>query len=99
MALSEWEALRRAGRDPERKSNITAVPTDPNFVRPVKAASRSRQPQQPKVNSNNQKKCNNLAHLLTLRSHGTKAGCTTTCNECGQEISWETLNRDGGRSR
>nr|CAB3494524.1 unnamed protein product [Digitaria exilis] len=99
MALSEWEALRRAGRDPYRKSNMTAVPTDPNLVRPVKAASRSRQPQQPKVNSNNQKKCNNLAHLLTLRSHGTKAGCTTTCNECGQEISWETLNRDGGRSR
>ncbi|PUZ38800.1 hypothetical protein GQ55_9G225000 [Panicum hallii var. hallii] len=98
MALSEWEALRNAVRDPERKSNMTKVPTDPNLVRPVKAASRSRQPQQPKVNSNNQKKCNNLTHLLTLRSHGTKAGCTTTCDECGQEICWETLNRDG-RSR
>ncbi|OEL21409.1 Protein CHROMATIN REMODELING 20 [Dichanthelium oligosanthes] len=92
MALSEWEALRNA------VPNMGAAPTDPYLVRPVKAASRSRQPQQPKVNSNNQKKCNNLTHLLTLRSHGTKAGCTTTCNECGQEISWETLNRDG-RSR
>ncbi|CAN6288056.1 unnamed protein product [Urochloa humidicola] len=98
MALSEWEALRNAVRGPGRKSNMPTVPTDPNIVRPVKAASRSRQPQLPKVNSSNQKKCNNLAHLLTLRSHGTKAGCTTTCNECGQEICWETLNRDG-RSR
>ncbi|CAN6293341.1 unnamed protein product [Urochloa humidicola] len=94
-ALSEWEALRNDVRDPGRKSNMTVVPTDPNLVRPVKAASRSRQPRLPKVNSNNLKKCNNLAHLLTLRSHGTKAGCTTTCDECGQEICWETLNRDG----
>jgi len=98
MALSEWESLRKAAPDPERKSNMSAVPTYPNLVRPLKPASRSRQLQQPKVNSNNQKKCNNLTHLLTLRSNGTKAGCTTTCKECGQEISWETLNRDG-RSR
>ncbi|RCV42654.1 hypothetical protein SEVIR_9G232600v4 [Setaria viridis] len=97
MALSEWEALRKGVRDPERKSNMTAVPADPNVVRSVKAASRSRQPQQPKVNSNNQKKCNNLTHMLTLRSEGTKAGCTITCNECGQEICWETLNRDRTR--
>ncbi|XP_066370876.1 protein CHROMATIN REMODELING 20-like isoform X2 [Miscanthus floridulus] len=98
MALSEWESLSKAAPDPERKSNMSAVPTYPNLVRPLKPASRSRQLQQPKVNSNNQKKCNNLTHLLTLRSNGTKAGCTTTCKECGQEISWETLNRDG-RSR
>jgi len=98
MALSEWESLRKAALDSERKSNMSAAPTYPNVVRPLKPASRSRQLQQPKVNSNNQKKCNNLTHLLTLRSHGTKAGCTTTCDECGQEISWETLNRDG-RSR
>ncbi|KAJ1295322.1 hypothetical protein BS78_01G215300 [Paspalum vaginatum] len=95
MALSEWELLRKGVPDPERKSNMTAVPADPNIVRTLKASSRNRQLQQPRVNSNNQKKCNNLTHLLTLRSHGTKAGCTTTCNECGQEICWETLNRDG----
>lgn len=98
LALFEWESLRKAASDPERKSSMSAVPTYPNPVRPLKPASRSRQLQQPKANSNNQKKCTNLTHLLTLRSHGTKAGCTTTCNECGQEISWETLNRDG-RSR
>ncbi|KAL6641027.1 hypothetical protein ACP70R_019208 [Stipagrostis hirtigluma subsp. patula] len=96
MALSEWEALRKAARDPERKSNTSTVPADSNIVQPPKVTtSRSRQLQQPKANSNSQKKCNNLTHLLTLRSHGTKAGCTTTCKECGQEISWETLNRDG----
>ncbi|TVU30471.1 hypothetical protein EJB05_22097, partial [Eragrostis curvula] len=98
LALSEWEALRNAVRDPTRRSNVTAVPTVPNLVQPPKVTSRSRQPQQSKANSNNQKKCNNLTHLLTLRSNGTKAGCTTTCKECNQEISWETLNRDG-RSR
>ncbi|KAG2537718.1 hypothetical protein PVAP13_9NG268073 [Panicum virgatum] len=64
MALLEWEVLRNAVRDPDRKSNMTKVPIDPNLVRPVKAASRSRQLQQPKLNSNNQKKCNNLTHLL-----------------------------------
>lgn len=95
MALSEWESLRKAALYPERKSNMSAVPTYPNLVRPLKPASRSRQPQQPKSNPNNQKKCTNLTHLLTLRNDGTKAGCTTTCKECGQAISWETLNRDG----
>ncbi|GJM84714.1 hypothetical protein PR202_ga00411 [Eleusine coracana subsp. coracana] len=95
LALSEWEALRKAACNPERRSNVTAVPTDSNLVQPPKVAPRSRQQQQTRANSNNQKKCNNLTHLLTLRSNGTKAGCTTTCKECGQEISWETLNRDG----
>ncbi|KAF0929785.1 hypothetical protein E2562_025924 [Oryza meyeriana var. granulata] len=89
-------APRKATHDPERKPNT--VPTEGNLLQPPKVASRSRQLQQPKINSNNQKKCNNLSHLLTLRSQGTKPGCTTTCKECGQDISWETLNRDG-RSR
>lgn len=95
MALSEWEALRKGLRDPQRRSNMNVPPTDLNLVQPPKVTSRSRQLQPPGASSNNQKKCNNLTHLLTLRSNGTKAGCTTTCKECGQEISWETLNRDG----
>ncbi|KAJ7978158.1 Protein CHROMATIN REMODELING [Quillaja saponaria] len=41
------------------------------------------------------RKCTNLSHLLTLRSQGTKVGCSTVCGECGQEIQWEDLNRDG----
>ncbi|XP_008441788.2 protein CHROMATIN REMODELING 20 isoform X5 [Cucumis melo] len=40
------------------------------------------------------RKCTNLSHLLTLRSQGTKVGCSTVCGECAQEISWEDLNRD-----
>ncbi|XP_039006040.1 protein CHROMATIN REMODELING 20-like [Hibiscus syriacus] len=46
-----------------------------------------------------QRKCTNLAHLLTLRSQGTKSGCSTVCGECAQEISWENLNRDSKISR
>ncbi|XP_019054212.1 PREDICTED: protein CHROMATIN REMODELING 20 isoform X2 [Nelumbo nucifera] len=46
-----------------------------------------------------QRKCTNLSHLLTLRSQGTKAGCTTVCGECAQEISWENLSRDGKSAR
>ncbi|XP_012089374.1 protein CHROMATIN REMODELING 20 isoform X2 [Jatropha curcas] len=45
------------------------------------------------------RKCTNLSHLLTLRSQGTKVGCTTVCGECAQEISWEDLNRDGKMAR
>uniref|UniRef100_A0A0E0M8C6 ATP-dependent helicase ATRX n=1 Tax=Oryza punctata TaxID=4537 RepID=A0A0E0M8C6_ORYPU len=89
-------APRKATHDAERKPST--APTESSLLQPPKATSRSRQPQQPKITSNNQKKCNNLSHLLTLRSQGTKPGCSTSCKECGQDISWETLNRDG-RSR
>jgi transcriptional regulator ATRX len=40
------------------------------------------------------RKCTNLSHLLTLRSQGTKTGCTTVCGECANHISWEDLNKD-----
>ncbi|KAK3157704.1 hypothetical protein QOZ80_2AG0126760 [Eleusine coracana subsp. coracana] len=36
LALSEWEALRKAACNPERRSNVTAVPTDSNLVQPPK---------------------------------------------------------------
>ncbi|XP_057784554.1 LOW QUALITY PROTEIN: protein CHROMATIN REMODELING 20-like [Salvia miltiorrhiza] len=36
-------------------------------------------------------KCTELSHLLTLRSQGTKAGCSTICDECGEGVSWEVL--------
>lgn len=39
------------------------------------------------------RKCTKLSHLLTLRSQGTKMGCTTVCGECAQEISWEELKQ------
>ncbi|CAN0903300.1 Protein CHROMATIN REMODELING 20 [Linum grandiflorum] len=46
-----------------------------------------------------QRKCTNLSHLLTLRSQGTKYGCTTVCGECAKEIKWEDLNKDGKMAR
>ncbi|KAL2455094.1 Protein CHROMATIN REMODELING 20 [Abeliophyllum distichum] len=39
------------------------------------------------------RKCTKLSHLLTLRSQGTKMGCSTVCGECAEEVSWEDLNR------
>ncbi|PIA40011.1 hypothetical protein AQUCO_02500020v1 [Aquilegia coerulea] len=41
-----------------------------------------------------QRKCTNLAHILTLRSQGTKPGCSTVCGECAQEISWGALSKN-----
>lgn len=38
------------------------------------------------------RKCTKLAHLLTLRSQGTKMGCSAVCGECAQEITWEELD-------
>lgn len=46
-----------------------------------------------------QRKCTNLSHLLTLRSQGTKIGCSTVCGECAQEISREALDRDCKQAR
>ncbi|KAL1542519.1 DNA helicase [Salvia divinorum] len=36
-------------------------------------------------------KCTKVMHQLTLRSQGTKIGCSTICEECGQEVNWELL--------
>lgn len=86
----EWEEVRRVTYDDplpvERKTNVS-FPSESNASQQSKANSRNR--------SSHQRKCTNLAHLLTLRSRGTKSGSTTICGECSQEISWENLNRDG----
>uniref|UniRef100_A0A7N0T961 Helicase C-terminal domain-containing protein n=1 Tax=Kalanchoe fedtschenkoi TaxID=63787 RepID=A0A7N0T961_KALFE len=37
------------------------------------------------------RKCTKLSHLLTLRSQGTKMGCSTVCGECAKVISRESL--------
>nr|XP_029119817.1 protein CHROMATIN REMODELING 20 isoform X2 [Elaeis guineensis] len=97
----EWEEVHRTVfEDSERKlvaddhvkKKLVADDALPesSVPRQTKGSSRSR--------PINQRKCTNLAHLLTLRSQGTKSGCSTICGECAQEISWENLNRDG-RSR
>ncbi|KAG5532864.1 hypothetical protein RHGRI_027225 [Rhododendron griersonianum] len=90
----QWEEVPRVPLDEsavERKQDVPNVPTPPvpdTINKTILPKGRLR-------NRAVQRKCTNLAHLLTLRSQGTKTGCSTVCGECAQEISWENLNRDG----
>ncbi|WOL15570.1 protein CHROMATIN REMODELING 20 isoform X1 [Canna indica] len=83
----EWEEVHR----------IVFDDNDKVLNRDFSAETIASQPPQTKVRNRpvNQRKCTNLAHLLTLRSQGIKSGSTTICRECSQVISWENLNRDG----
>ncbi|XP_043703389.1 protein CHROMATIN REMODELING 20 isoform X2 [Telopea speciosissima] len=86
----EWEEVQRVSLDEstyERKLTMAkAGAPAPESIKSSQAMGSSR-------NRLVQRKCTNLSHLLTLRSQGTKAGCTTVCGECAQEISWENLGR------
>ncbi|KAF6144435.1 hypothetical protein GIB67_024662 [Kingdonia uniflora] len=74
--------------------NVNIPPVPPpvtNAIIPQVMPESSKSRSQPKGKSWTQpmqRKCTNLSHLLTLRSQGTKPGCSTVCGECGQEISW-----------
>uniref|UniRef100_A0A1D1Z2M2 ATP-dependent helicase ATRX n=2 Tax=Anthurium amnicola TaxID=1678845 RepID=A0A1D1Z2M2_9ARAE len=89
----EWEEVQRVSFD-----DSLALPLDQKPVMDLGCRQNS-SPQQSKSSMRSrhvpQRKCSNLSHLLTLRSQGTKSGCSTVCGECSQEISWESLNRDG----
>ncbi|KAM7250359.1 hypothetical protein ACFE04_022242 [Oxalis oulophora] len=88
----EWKEVQRVPLDESvselkpssQKASASAPPTDQEIVKPVRTRDfmRSFKPI---------RKCTNLAHLLTLRSQGTKIGSSTICGECAQEISWESL--------
>ncbi|XP_042518002.1 protein CHROMATIN REMODELING 20 isoform X2 [Macadamia integrifolia] len=86
----EWEEVQRVSLDEstfERKVSIAkAGAPAPESIKSSEAMGSSR-------NRPVQRKCTNLSHLLTLRSQGTKVGCTTVCGECAQEICWETYGR------
>ncbi|ONK70932.1 uncharacterized protein A4U43_C04F3000 [Asparagus officinalis] len=85
----EWEEVYRTTTfdDHERKPvTQKAAPSASTAPQLTKLTSKSR--------PCHQRKCNNLAHMLTLRSQNIKSGQSTTCGECSQEISWENLNRD-----
>ncbi|KAK9087659.1 hypothetical protein Syun_030053 [Stephania yunnanensis] len=92
----EWEEVQRVpvdGSTQERKPpvvNIDPIPPETNHSTPPMGILRNRIVQ---------RKCTNLAHLLTLRSQGTKVGCSTVCGECAQEISWESLSKDRKSTR
>ncbi|XP_057961873.1 protein CHROMATIN REMODELING 20 isoform X2 [Malania oleifera] len=92
----EWEEVQRVPLDDltcERKPAMSnAVPAAPESCRfrQSEGAMRNRPPL---------RKCTNLSHMLTLRSQGTKFGCSTICGGCAQEISWEDLNRDSSSAK
>lgn len=89
----EWEEVQRV---PLGESLPVQKPQEPNAASPV---SKTRGLSPRLRNSFVTRKCTNLSHLLTLRSQGTKFGCSTVCGECAQEIRWEDLNRDARAAR
>ncbi|KAG5232712.1 protein CHROMATIN REMODELING [Salix suchowensis] len=107
----EWEEVQRVSHDDstlERKPPLpngassapdaSSIPV-PSVARPAPEVSIGAPSQSILRSRMAQRKCTNLSHLLTLRSQGTKAGCTTVCGECAQEISWEDLKREGKAAR
>lgn len=89
----EWEEVQRVSLD----ESVPEKPPSTNTIAPRTTETNGDGPLLTKNILRNRfmhRKCTNLAHLLTLRSQGTKIGCSTVCGECAQEISWENLNRD-----
>lgn len=97
----EWEEVHRVPLDetgkPSVAPNSTAPPEDDDddgddisFLSQTPAILKKKMIYSRRFMQS--RRCTNLAHLLTLRSQGTKIGCTTICGECAQEISWESLH-------
>ncbi|KAH7839935.1 hypothetical protein Vadar_010494 [Vaccinium darrowii] len=93
----QWEEVQRVPLD---ESVVERKPDVPSVTPPLVSdkISKTVPPKGTLRNRGVQRKCTNLAHMLTLRSQGTKAGCSTVCGECAQEISWENL-KDGKLAR
>ncbi|PSR98829.1 Protein CHROMATIN REMODELING like [Actinidia chinensis var. chinensis] len=90
----EWEEVQRFPLDESAVEQKPAIPNVPP-PRPVPDSSDKLKESKGILRHRLvQRKCTNLSHLLTLRSQGTKVGCSTVCGECAQDISWEDLNRD-----
>ncbi|GFS30187.1 P-loop containing nucleoside triphosphate hydrolases superfamily protein [Actinidia rufa] len=90
----EWEEVQRFPLDESAAEQKPAIPNVPP-PRPVPDSSNKLKESKGILRHRLvQRKCTNLSHLLTLRSQGTKVGCSTVCGECAQDISWEDLNRD-----
>ncbi|KAA3472957.1 protein CHROMATIN REMODELING 20 [Gossypium australe] len=90
----EWEEVQRVSLDESAAERRPVVPDVAPPSKPEPVMNHLTKPQGIFRSRIVQRKCTNLAHLLTLRSQGTKFGCSTVCGECAQEISWEDLNRD-----
>ncbi|KAK1260994.1 Chromatin structure-remodeling complex protein SYD [Acorus gramineus] len=86
----EWEEVHRVSLDePDQTSAINHTSRAVTSQTQTKGSSKNR--------SVYQRKCNNLAHMLTLRSQGIKSGSSTICGDCGMQISWDNLK--DGKSR
>lgn len=99
----EWEEVHQVPVDftpamPNGAHQVLAdlTPAIPNVATPP--APQSGNLSEPKRGPKNHlplRKCTKLSHMLTLRSQGTKVGCSTVCGECAREISWKDLNGEG----
>lgn len=86
----EWEEVQRVSLD-ETATAAERKPVVPDVV-PPKPEPEPVHLAQPKGifrSRISQRKCTSLSHMLTLRSQGTKSGCSTVCGECAQEITWD----------
>ncbi|KAK1283456.1 hypothetical protein QJS10_CPB21g00233 [Acorus calamus] len=86
----EWEEVHRVSLD-ELDQTSAINHTSPAVTSQTQTKGIS------KNQSVYQRKCNNLAHMLTLRSQGIKSGSSTVCGDCGMQISWDNLK--DGKSR
>lgn len=85
----EWEEVQRV------PLNVSAVNQKPAASTVAPPATEMSSVAESKVRDTFvRRKCTKLSHVLTLRSQGTKSGCTTVCGECAREISWEGLHRE-----
>ncbi|GKV07068.1 hypothetical protein SLEP1_g18876 [Rubroshorea leprosula] len=91
----EWEEVQRVPLGESASEQKPAVASD--LAAPAPVMEIIQLPQRRGIFRScivQQRKCTPLAHILTLRSQGTKNGCSTICGECGREISWEDLRKD-----
>ncbi|PPD67158.1 hypothetical protein GOBAR_DD35963 [Gossypium barbadense] len=95
----EWEEVQRVSLDESAAERRPVIPDVAPPPKPEPVMNHLTKPQGIFRSRIVQRKCTNLAHLLTLRSQGTKFGCSTVCGECAQEIRWEDLNRDSKIAR
>lgn len=95
----EWEEVQRVPLGESASEQKPAVASD--LAAPAPVTEIFQLPQRKGIFRScivQQRKCTPLAHILTLRSQGTKNGCSTICGECGREISWEDLRKDNKTS-
>ncbi|GAB2229109.1 hypothetical protein Droror1_Dr00023245 [Drosera rotundifolia] len=97
----EWEEVQRTALDGSTQPTLNTATgfngnaNRPSIPRPPSSQDHSKLVAKAMTALRNRlpiRNCTSMAHVLALRSQGTKVGCSTFCGECGQEISWEGVN-------